>query len=47
MFVNNKEFIDLRKIICFEKMCVLGFSKLALVCISYHCRNGMTSYCVL
>ena len=35
--VLNKEFIDLRNIICLRKCVSFKFSKLALVCISYHC----------
>ena len=34
---TKKEFIDLRNIICLRKF-MSDFSKLALLCISYHCR---------
>ena len=54
----NKEFIDSRKITYLRKCVPLTFQKTlstgmhfiplrSILCISYHCRNGMTSYCVV
>ena len=54
--ISVKEFIDLRKIICLRKCVSLVFKistgmhfipLQSMVCVSYHCRNGVTSYCVV